>query len=181
MLKQTSSSTLVLLLEAIEAVLRSGIETLSSEDLSHVVRAVFAIWQQEIAGERVTAFSVKCEYPLRHLALDPSVSLAVSELLSAIASGRASVAQSSLQADILPFLSAALQAKEESHIPASAVDMLDSVLNAAQSPLPSDAFETVAPNLLPLLAATDDRSIIQSGLDVLVQFSRKGWEQVQQW
>lgn len=180
-LHQTSSSTLVLLLEAIEAVLRSGIDTLSSEDVAHVVRAVFAIWQQEIASESLTAF-----FSLEHddsllAVLDPSVSLAASELLSAIACGQSPAAQTSLGADVLPFLAAALQANEKSHIPAAAVDVLDSVLNAAQSPLPANAFQTVAPNLLPLLAVTDDRSIIQSGLDILVQFSRKAWSQVQQW
>lgn len=52
-LGQTDSSTLVLLLEATESVLRSGLDQLSTEELQSVITATTDAWRKHAAGQCV--------------------------------------------------------------------------------------------------------------------------------
>lgn len=180
-LAQTSSSTLNLLIESVEAVLRCGLSHLSAEQLAPVIHSVIDAWQREISGEIFDYMGMSSKVLISDGLADPSISFAVADLLAAIAASQTPAAQSALQSQILPRLKACVEADRSSHLPSAAVDVLDTVLTGAKAPLPPHAFDLIASALLPLLHETDDRGIIQSGLNVVIQLCKKAWDQVQTW
>ncbi|KAF9279348.1 hypothetical protein BGZ88_012798 [Linnemannia elongata] len=63
----------------------------------------------------------------------------------------------------------------------SAIDMLKSLVQGAETPLPAGYVAQFFPNLMSVLLTTDDRDILQSGQECLTFVIQKGVEQVAEW
>lgn len=64
---------------------------------------------------------------------------------------------------------------------ASALDIANSIFSRFPSPLPAGAFERIAEILFEVLAATEDRDIVQTGLDIVTTVIRKDVDQLLNW
>jgi hypothetical protein len=63
----------------------------------------------------------------------------------------------------------------------SAIDLLKSLIQGAETPLPTGYVAQFFPNLMSVLLTTDDRDILQSGQECLTYVIQKGVEQVAEW
>ncbi|KAL8280102.1 hypothetical protein RQP46_007432 [Phenoliferia psychrophenolica] len=164
LLPQTTENTLVLIVETCEATLKVAGTTLDSQTCSDVITTVLNLWLANPG--------------------DPMMGNAVCELFSTLSSISSPSVQSILLSSALPLLSSVLSeihADPFSPRAAAALEIVDNVFDGQPSPLGSGFFGAVAGVLFEVLAVTEDRAIVQSGLHVITTVVRKDVEQLLSW
>jgi len=64
---------------------------------------------------------------------------------------------------------------------AASLDITSAIFSRFPTPLPHGAFDRVAEIVFEMLAGTEDRDIIQSGLDIVTTVIRKDVDQLLNW
>lgn len=115
---------------------------------------------------------------------DPLLGSTIADVFASLSASPSPVVQSVLINEALPALASTmteLRTDPSSIRAASALEITNSIFSRFPSPLPAGAFERVAEILFEILAATDDRDITQTGLDVVTTVIRKDVDQLLNW
>lgn len=160
LLLHAHESTLVLVVEAIDAALTTGGQDLDAEDAATVFATLLDVWQNNATGSS-RPFSASSSMTCLGRT-DPTVTTSVSDLLATYASTRTPVAQQTLATVILPALASLLAATDtENLIVAPAISALDSIMSEQSALLAEGLFASFAGPLFALLEVTDDQAVIQ--------------------
>ena len=180
LLSQATESTLVLLMEALETSLRAGPVNLNSDDYVRISSTILSVWAAHANGASECARCVFCTDGTS----DPLIAASVSDLLAGLAGSPDPSAVNCIATNVLPQLSIAIskhRTDPSSVEAASAVGIVDGVLIGYGNILPPGTFASIAPELLAFLSTSDDRGVIQEGLDALAQCVKKGATQILEW
>lgn len=115
---------------------------------------------------------------------DPLLGSTIADVFASLSASPSPVVQSVLLNEALPALASTmteLRTDPSSIRAASALEITNSIFSRFPSPLPAGAYERVAEILFEVLGATDDRDIIQTGLDVVTTVIRKDVDQLLNW
>ncbi|KAM0788544.1 hypothetical protein ACM66B_001672 [Microbotryomycetes sp. NB124-2] len=164
LLPQATENTLVLVVETIEAGVKATGPALDEQTTAALASTLFEIW------------FTKPE--------DPMLAATIGQVMTTVASLSTSAVQSALLSTILPELNLAL-AKFEidpyGTAVSSAVEFVDAIFSGLQAPMGPGLFAAVASHLFNVLTVTDDRQVIQSGLNVITNVVRKDVQQLLDW
>ncbi|KAK4058553.1 hypothetical protein OIO90_000715 [Microbotryomycetes sp. JL221] len=164
LLPRATDNTLVLVVETIESGVKAAGSALDEHTTSGLARTLFEIW-----------FS-KPE--------DPMLAATIGSVLTTIASLATPAINASLTSTILPEINLALaRVKIDPYGTAvsSAIEFLDAIFIGLPAPLPRGTLTAVAGPLFDVLTATDDRQVVQSGLNVVTNVVRKDVNQLLDW
>ncbi|GAA5921433.1 hypothetical protein JCM3775_003046 [Rhodotorula graminis] len=164
LLSGATENTLVLVLDAIQSSLKACGSVLDEQTTRALVKTVLEVW------------FAKPE--------DPLLGSAISDVFASLSSSSSPIVQSSLLDEGLPALvSTMLEIRSDpSSIRAAAsLDIASAIFSRFPTPLPRGAFDRVAEVVFEMLAGTDDRDIIQSGLDIVTTVIRKDVDQLLNW
>lgn len=115
------------------------------------------------------------KYPADHL-----ISLDIMDLFDTLAANK--FMHAALNARSMPILVNMINNENpDKGMVSSAIDMLKSLVQGAEAPLPAGYVAQFFPNLMSVLLTTDDRDILQSGQECLTYVIQKGVEQVAEW
>lgn len=115
------------------------------------------------------------KYPADHL-----ISLDIMDLFDTLAANK--FMHPALNARAMPTLVNMINNENpDKGMVSSAIDMLKSLVQGAETPLPAGYVAQFFPNLMSVLLTTDDRDILQSGQECLTFVIQKGVEQVAEW
>ncbi|BGP06448.1 hypothetical protein JCM10049v2_002270 [Rhodotorula toruloides] len=164
LLPQTSENTLVLVLDAIQSSLKVGGTVIDQATCSSLIKTLLETW-----------FATP---------EDPLLGSTIADVFASLSASPSPVVQSVLLNEALPALASTmteLRTDPSSIRAASALEITNSIFSRFPSPLPAGAYERVAEILFEVLGATDDRDIIQTGLDVVTTVIRKDVDQLLNW
>lgn len=108
----------------------------------------------------------------------------IGEVLTTMAGVPSEPVQRSIAGTALPELAMALsKVRIDPYGPAvsSSIEFVDAIFQGLPSPMTPGLFERIAGQLFDVLTSTDDRQIVQSGLNVVTNVVRKNVEQLLQW
>nr|KAK4053501.1 hypothetical protein OIV83_001668 [Microbotryomycetes sp. JL201] len=164
LLPQATDNTLVLVVETIESGIKAAGPALDERTSASLASKLLEIW------------FTKPE--------DPMLAATIDQVLSTMASLSTPAIHSALLSTVLPELNLAL-AKVEidpyGTAVSSAVEFVDAIFSGVQSPMGQGLFEVVAGHLFRVLTVTDDRQVIQLGLNVVTNVVRKDTQQLLDW
>lgn len=115
---------------------------------------------------------------------DPLLGSSISDVFASLSASSSPIVQSSLLNEGLPALVATMteiRSDPSSIRAAASLDIASAIFSRFPTPLPQGAFDRVAEILFEMLAGTEDRDIIQSGLDVVTTVIRKDVDQLLNW
>ncbi|GAA5867303.1 hypothetical protein JCM1840_005019 [Sporobolomyces johnsonii] len=164
LLPQTTENTLVLILDAIQSSLKAGSNVVDAATCSALIKAILTTWFDKPE--------------------DPLLGSAISDVFGSLSSSTSPVAQNALLTDALPALASTMTEIRTDSLSiraSTAVDITDSIFMHMPSPLPAGAFERVAEMLFEVLNVTDDRDVVQSGLNIVTTVIRKDVNQLLNW
>ncbi|GAA6011372.1 hypothetical protein JCM10207_008317 [Rhodosporidiobolus poonsookiae] len=164
LLPQTTENTLVLALDAIQSSLEVAGTVIDAATCSALIKAVLTVWFEKPE--------------------DPLLGSSISDVFASLSASPSPVVQSSLLNEALPALvSTMLEFRSDPYSvrAAAALDITNSIFSRFPTPLPAGAFAAVAEILFEMLGNTEDRDIIQTGLDVVTTVIRKDVNQLLEW
>ncbi|KAF9083483.1 hypothetical protein BGX23_011399 [Mortierella sp. AD031] len=157
-------------------------EVTTEETLSLILRTLIttskvdeqaAAEYEPILGRLVMESWVK--YPADHL-----ISMDIMDLFDTLAANK--FIHPALNARSLPTLvNMITNENPDKPMVSSAIDLLKSLIQGAETPLPAGYVAQFFPNLMSVLLTTDDRDILQSGQECLTYVVQKGVHQVAEW
>ncbi|BGP38381.1 hypothetical protein JCM10449v2_002313 [Rhodotorula kratochvilovae] len=164
LLTQTTDNTLVLVLDAIQSSLKVGGAALDAATTQLLVKTVLEVW------------FAKPE--------DPLLGSSIADVFSSLSASSSPIVQAALLNEGLPALVSTMtevRSDPSSIRAAAALDITSAIFSRFSTPLPAGAFARVADILFEMLAGTEDRDIIQTGLDVVTTVIRKDVNQLLDW
>ncbi|SCV67876.1 BQ2448_5487 [Microbotryum intermedium] len=167
LLPQTTENTLVLIVEALVPILKVAAPSLDAPTCSSLVQIVLETWFKKPE--------------------DPILGVAIGEVFSSFASTPSPIVTNCLQTDALPTLSNILlevRTDPYSTSAASALELIEAILSGRPSGpehFGPGLFGTVAASLFEVIASTEDRSVTQSGLNIITTVVRKDVGQLLAW
>ncbi|ORY73226.1 ARM repeat-containing protein [Leucosporidium creatinivorum] len=164
LLPQTTENTLVLVIETIESTLKVGGPSLDQDTCSTLVKMVLETW------------FAKPE--------DPMLGVSIGEVFSSLSAAPSLAVQHVLLHEALPHLTASMaQIRIDPFSPAAAaaMDIVDSIFDGRPSPMGEGLFAAVAPTLFEVLSVSEDRDIVQTGLNIITSVVRKDVDQLLNW
>lgn len=164
LLPETSENTLVLVLDAIQSLLRVGGPSIDAATCSALIRIVLQTWFEKPE--------------------DPLLGSSISDIFAALSACASPVVESALLNEALPALVSTMaegRSDPSSIRAAAALDICSRIFSRFPTPLPPRSFERVAAVLFDLLATTEDRDVTQTGLDVVTTVIRKDVSQLLEW
>lgn len=161
---QTNENTQVLVIDAVRSAVKVGAGALDAASCKSLVETVLSVWLGKPE--------------------DPLLGSAICEVFDSLSSTASGVVEASIKDDAFPSLTAAmLQVRHDrySTSAASATDILDALFAGRPAPLASGWFAAVAPTLFEVLSITDDRDVLQAGLNIITHTIRKDVGQLLEW
>ncbi|BGP14490.1 hypothetical protein JCM10213v2_002439 [Rhodosporidiobolus nylandii] len=164
LLPHTTENTLVLVLDAIQSCLKAAGSVLDAATCSALIKAVLTTWFEKPE--------------------DPLLGSSIADIFASLSASHAETVQRALLAEGLPTLVSTMsefRSDPTSIRPAAALDITNAIFARFPSPLPAGAFDGVASILFEMLAGTEDRDVIQTGLDIVTTVIRKDVDQLLNW
>ncbi|KDE03266.1 hypothetical protein MVLG_06259 [Microbotryum lychnidis-dioicae p1A1 Lamole] len=167
LLPQTTENTLVLIVEALVPILKVAAPSLDAPTCSSLIRIVLETWFKKPE--------------------DPILGVAIGEVFTSLASTPSPIVTNCLQTDALPTLSNILleiRTDPYSASAASALELIEAILSGRPSGpehFGPGLFDTVAASLFEVISSTEDRSVTQSGLNIITTVVRKDVGQLLAW
>ncbi|SCZ96701.1 BZ3500_MvSof-1268-A1-R1_C083g00450 [Microbotryum saponariae] len=167
LLPQTTENTLVLIVEALVPILRVAAPSLDAPTCSSLIQIVLETWFKKPE--------------------DPILGVAIGEVFTSLASTPSPIVTNCLQTDALPTLSNILleiRTDPYSASAASALELIEAILSGRPSGpehFGPGLFGTVAASLFEVISSTEDRSVTQSGLNIITTVVRKDVGQLLAW
>jgi hypothetical protein len=115
---------------------------------------------------------------------DPLLGVSICEVFAFLASSDSPTVRNSLLHGALPHLSEIMKNfRSDPFAPSvsAAMDLIDSVFGASAMPLPAGMLDAVASSLFEVLATSEDRDMVQSGLRIITTVVRKDVNQLLNW
>lgn len=110
--------------------------------------------------------------------------VSIGEVFSALAAAPSPAVQHVLLHEALPSLVASMaQIRIDPFSPAAAaaMDIVDSIFSGRPSPMGEGIFDAVASTLFEVLSVSEDRDILQTGLNIITSVVRKDVDQLLNW
>lgn len=178
LLPQTTENTMVLLVETLESTLKVGGATMQSDSCTALIAAVLATWFEKPEGASSRSSSTVLTFQ------DPMLGSAVCELFQAFAGIATPVVEQNLLHVTLPALARTMteiRTDPYSSRASAAVDIIDNIFDGRPLPLGEGMFAVVGDVLFEVLASSDDRDLLQSGLHIITTVVRKEQDQILSW
>lgn len=156
LVNQTTENTQVLVIEAVRSAVKVGAGALDAGACRSLVESVLTVWLGKPE--------------------DPLLGSAICEVFDSLSSTASVVVEDSIRNDAFPSLVAAMiQVRHDPYsIPAaSAIDIVDALFAGRPAPLAPGWFAAIAPTLFEVVTLTDDRDVLQAGLNILTTTVRK--------
>lgn len=170
LLTRASEDTLILIIETIQAVLVQEEDTsevaIEPQTIGEVVQAVLHVWAQN--AKDIVLLSV------------------VSDLLESLAASKQMNVPTVVVQKSMPLLSAAIasspsESDEPSAVAETAVELSKSVLDGADAASLKGVVGVLCPNLVKVLKTSDDRDVLQNGIECLTVLVKKCSEELLAW
>ncbi|GAA5974253.1 hypothetical protein JCM11641_003356 [Rhodosporidiobolus odoratus] len=164
LLPHITENTLVLVLDAIQSSLKAAGSVIAAATCSALIKAVLTSWFEKPE--------------------DPLLGSAISDIFASLSASHSSTIQNALLTEGLPTLVSTMteyRTDPSSIRAASALDIASAIFSRLPTPLPDGAFQPVAEILFEMLQSTEDRDIIQTGLDIVTTVIRKDVDQLLTW